>query len=210
MSNCREAGTWAVLHSSWRINWARHYIIFGKIKMGWERKGNFKGDKICYMIPDAFSLFSLWLTSCHQSVVCLSICWFRPALSSCYIVFVLFSGRLSTIPFTFGLSCLLILTFLIPIWLTFCLHLFRCSQQQWPSSRLVRPRCQVSFCILPAVHSILQLSRLRSRGGKSAAKGERERGEEEGRNKIIVHPVTDWSGSHSRHTNNSRQLVTSH
>lgn len=53
--------------------------------------------------------------------------------------------------------------------LTLCLHLFRCSQQQWPSSRLVRPRCQVSFFILPAVHSILQLSSLRSRGGKSAA-----------------------------------------
>ncbi len=69
------------------------------------------------------------------------------------------------------------LTFLSPIWLTFCLHLFRCSQQQWPSSRLVRPRCQVSFFILPAVHSILQLSSLRSRGGKSAARRrKRERG----------------------------------
>lgn len=56
-----------------------------------------------------------------------------------------------------------------PTRLTLCLHLFRCSQQQWPSSRLVRPRCQVSFFILPAVQSILQLSSLRSRGGKSAA-----------------------------------------
>lgn len=55
-----------------------------------------------------------------------------------------------------------------PTRLTLCLHLFRCSQQQWPSSRLVRPRCQVSFFILPAVQSILQLSSLRSRGGKSA------------------------------------------
>lgn len=102
---------------------------------------------------------------------------------------------------------------LSPIWLMFCLHLFRCSQQQWPSSRLVCPRCQVSFCILPAIHSILQLSSLRSRGGKSAVRrrtreGEEEE-EEEGRNKIIVHPVTDWSGSSSRHPNDSRQLVTS-
>lgn len=163
------------------------------------------------MYAKCFFLFSLCRWHCHLCVVCTvcsSSCWLRLALPSFHIVS---SAKVSTLLSTFGLSSLLILTFLSPIWLTFCLHLFRCSQQQWPSSRLVRPRCQVSFCILPAVHSILQLSSLRSSGGKSAAReGERERGEEKGRNRIIVHPVTDWSGSHSRHTNNSRQLVTSH
>lgn len=132
-----------------------------------------------YLMLSPFSLCG-WRPVISVQCVCPSSCWLRPALPSCCIVFVLFcfSGRLPTFPFTFGLSSLLILTFLIPIWLTFCLHLFRCSQQQWPSSRLVRPRCQVSFCILPAVHSILQLSRLRSRGGKSAAK--RRKGERGG------------------------------
>lgn len=104
--------------------------------------------------------------------------------------------------------------------LTLCLHLFRCSQQQWPSSRLVRPRCQVSFFILPAVHSILQLSSLRSRRGKSAARRRKRAGEEEeeegeegrrkGRRKIIVYPVASRSVSHSGHADSSRQLVTFH
>lgn len=122
-------------------------------------------------------LFSLYRWHCHLCVVCTvcpSSCWLRSTLPSCYIVS---SAKVSTFLSTFGLSSLLILTFLSPIWLTFCLHLFRCSQQQWPSSRLVRPQCQVSFCILPAVHSILQLSSLRSSGGKSAARRrKRERG----------------------------------
>lgn len=159
------------------------------------------------MIPNAFS-FPLSVVHILPSIsVCLASCWFRTSLPSCHIVS---SERISTFLFTFGLSFLLILTLLSPIWLMFCLHLFRCSQQQWPSSRLVCPRCQVSFCILPAVHSILQLSSLRSRGGKSAVRRRKREGEEEERNKIILHAVTDWSGSHSRHTNNSRQLVSSH
>lgn len=153
-----------------------------------------------------FSSFCGWYAVIYLCV-CLASRWFKSSLPSCHIVS---SERVSTFLFTSGLSFLLILTPLSPIWLMFCLHLFRCSQQQWPSSRLVRPRCQVSFCILPAVHSILQLSSLRSRGGKSAVRRRtRERGEEDGRNKIIVHPVTNWSGSQSRHTNSSRQLVTS-
>lgn len=111
----------------------------------------------------------------HPVIYLWCVCpWFRSALTSCLVVP---SARVSTLLSTFGLSSLLILTFLSPIWLTLCLHLFRCSQQQWPSSRLVRPRCQVSFFILPAVHSILQLSSLRSREGKSAVRGrKRERG----------------------------------
>lgn len=86
------------------------------------------------------------------------------------------SAKVSTFLSTFGLSPFLILTFFSPIWLTLCLHLFRCSQQQWPSSRLVRPRCPVSFFILPAVLSILQLSSLRSRRGKSASKKKEKSG----------------------------------
>lgn len=134
------------------------------------------------MIPNTSSFFSFtgWHPVIYLFCVSPSPPWFRSALPSCHIVF---PARVFTSLSTFApFLPPLILTFLSPIWLMFCLHLFRCSQQQWPSSRLVRPRCQVSFFILPAVHSILQLSSLRSRGGKSAARRrKREREEEKGR-----------------------------
>lgn len=84
----------------------------------------------------------------------------------------------SALGFCLWSSSLLFLTFHGPTWLTLCLRLFRCSQQQWPSSRLVRSWCRVSFFVLRAVRSILQLSSLRSRQGKSGTGGKKEREEE--------------------------------
>lgn len=62
-------------------------------------------------------------------------------------------------------------------------------------SRLAFRRCQVSFCRLPSVHSILQPSKLRSKRGKSScrrAEGGRkgEGGGRKGKREMIAQAVT--------------------
>lgn len=160
----------------------------------------------CYTACDTFVLpkdiytntMLFFCQSKHIYGVCV-VCYLHLC---CQSFFMFFSHVDSQWVFTFGFHPCFSLTFPNPTWLTLCLHLFRCSQQQWPSSRLVHSWCQVSFFILPAVHSILQLSSLRSREGKSGTR-RRKRGSKrkrkEKRKQTVMHPITSWSGSYSTH-----------